>query len=180
MCNILFNIIYYPAYPRLFIATWSRRVSFEQTRPIIVSFVFVLIQFPTISCYMQTKGVNCALWDIVGYVASSRSSVQSRVIAVGVAVAVAVGIAVALIPTTVGISRSSTCCASSVGIGVGANLVYKLAVLIQKFVNLRLLLVYLGLLFPDDLQQIVILSRRLLDVLFVGSFRYRYFVEIGC
>ena len=95
-------------------------------------------------------------------------------------VAVAIGIVVALIPTTVGISTYSTCCASSDGIGVGADFVDELSVLIQQFINLCLLLVDLGLLFPDDLHQIFILSRHLLYVLFVGSCRYRYFAEIGC
>ena len=124
---------------------------------------------------MRTKGTNGALWKILGSVVGSRSSVRSRVIAVGVAVAVAVGIAVATIPTTVGISRSSTCCASSVGIGVAADFVDELSVLLQQFINLRLLLFDLGLLFPDDLQQIIILSRHLLDVLFIGSCCYHYF-----
>ena len=78
-------------------------------------------------------------------------------------------------PTTVGISSSSTCCASSVGIGGGANFVDEMAILFQKFINLRLLFVDLGLMFPDNLQQIVIFSRHLLDVPFVGSCRYRYF-----
>ena len=171
---MLFNIIYYLAYPRLFIATWPRRVSFEQTRLIIMSFIFVLIQFPTISCYMQTKGGNGAPWDIVGSVAGSCCIIRSCVIDVGVVVAVAVGIAVASIPTTAVISSLSTCCSSIVGICFGANFVDELVVLLQQFINLRLLLVYLGLLFPDNLQQIVILSRHLLDVLFVGSCRYRY------
>ena len=52
--------------------------------------------------------------------------------------------------------------------------------MLHKFTNLSLLLVDLGLLFSDDLQQIIILSRHLLYVLFVGSCRYRYFAEIGC
>ena len=56
----------------------------------------------------------------------------------------------------------------------------ELSVLLQQFINMRLLIVYLGLLFSDDLQHIVILSRHLLSVLFVGSCRYRYFAEIGC
>ena len=131
---------------------------------------------------MRTKGTNGALWAIVGPVVGSSSQIRSRVIAVsfGVAVVVAVGIAVASLPTTVGISRSSICCASSVVIGVGANFFDELAVLIQQFINMCLLLVYLGLLFPDDLQQIIILSRHLLDVLFVRCCRYRYFAEIGC
>ena len=84
-----------------------------------------------------------------------------------------------MIPTTVGIFISSTCCASIVGIGVGANFVDEMAVLIQQFLNLRPLLLYSGLLFPDDLQQIVILSRHLLDVLLVGCCHYLYFAEIG-
>ena len=56
----------------------------------------------------------------------------------------------------------------------------ELVVLLQQFMNLRLLLVYLVLMFPDDLQQIIVLSCHLLYVLFVGSCRYRYFAEIGC
>ena len=124
---------------------------------------------------MRTKGTNNSLWEIFGSVVSASTSVRYRVIAVGVAVAIAVGIAVASIPTPVGIFISSTCCASSVGIGGGANFVDEMAILIQKFINLRLLFVNLGLLFPDHLQQIVILSRHMLDVLFVGSCRYLYF-----
>ena len=116
-----------------------------------MSFAFVLIQFPTISCYMRTKGSNFVLWAIFGSVVGDSHSVRSRVIAVGVVVAVAVGIAVALVPTTVGISSSSTCCASSVGIGGGADFVDELPILLQKFINLRLLPVNLGLLFPDHL-----------------------------
>ena len=99
---------------------------------------------------MHTKGENGALREIVGSIVGASHSVQSHVIAVGAAVAIAGGIAVALIPTTVGILCSSTCCASHVGIG--ANFIYDLAVLLQKFINLRLMLVYLGLMFSDDLQ----------------------------
>ena len=117
-----------------------------------MSFVFVLIQFPTISCCMQTKGTNVALWAIFSSVVGASPSVRSRVVAVGVAVSVAVGIAFATVPTTVGISSSSTCCASSVGISGGADFVDELPILLQKFINLRLLLVYLGLMFPDHLQ----------------------------
>ena len=63
---------------------------------------------------MWTKGTNNALGEIVCSVAGGSCCVRSRFIAVGVAV---VGvIAVALIPTTVGILRSCTCWASSVGI----------------------------------------------------------------
>ena len=80
-----------------------------------MSFVLVLIQFPTISCYMLTKGGNGALWEIVSSVVGAIPSVRSRVIAVGVTVV--------LVPTTVGISGSSTCRASSVGIGGGADFV---------------------------------------------------------
>ena len=138
-------------------------------------FVFVLIQLPTITCYMRTKGENGELWAIVGSVVGAIPRVQSRVISVGVAVAVAVSIAVAWVPTKVGISSSSTCCASSVGIGCGADFVDELLILLQQLINLRLLFVDLGLLFPDHLQQIVILRRHLLDVLFVRSCRYRYF-----
>ena len=88
---------------------------------------------------MQTKGANGALWGIFG----SSYLIQYRVIAVGVAVAVAVaiGIAVALLSTMVGIFISSTCCASSVGISVGANFVNELAVMLQQFINMSLLLV---------------------------------------
>ena len=75
----------------------------------------------------------------------------------------------------VGIFSSTTCCASSVGIGGGANFFDELAVPLQKFINLRLLFFDLGLLFPDHHQQIVILSRHLLDVLFARSCCYRYF-----
>ena len=124
---------------------------------------------------MRTKGKNSAIWEIVGSAVGASPSIRSRVMVVGVAVAVAIGIVLSKIPTTVGISRSSTCCASSVGIVGGANFVDELAILIQQFINLRLLLVDLGLLCPDHLQKIVILSRHLLDVLFVGSCRYRYF-----
>ena len=60
------------------------------------------------------------------------------------------------------------------------NNFYELAVLLQQFINLRLLLVYLGLLFSDYLQQVVVLSCHLLYVLFVGRCRYRYFAEIVC
>ena len=83
-----------------------------------------------------------------------------------------------MIPTTVGIFCYSTCCAFS--IGIGANFVDDMAVMFQQFINLRLLLVDLGLLFPDDHQQIIILSRHLLYLIFVGSCRYHYFAEIGC
>ena len=124
---------------------------------------------------MRMKGTNGALWAIFGSVIGASPSVQSRVVAVGIAVAVAVGIAVATVPTTVGISSSSTCCASSVGIGGGADFVDDLTILLQQFINLRLLLVDLGLLFPDHLQQIIVLRHHLLDMLFVGSCRYRYF-----
>ena len=55
-----------------------------------------------------------------------------------------------------------------------------MAVLLQQIINMSLLIVDLGLMFPDNLQQIVILSRHLLDVLFVSSCRYRYFTYIGC
>ena len=116
---------------------------------------------------MRTKVTNVALWASVGYVVGAIPSVWSRVIAVGVTVA--------LVPNTVGVSGSSTCCASSVGMSGGADIVDELPILLQKFINLRLLLVNLGLLFPDHLQQIVILRRHLLDMLFVGSCRYRYF-----
>ena len=88
---------------------------------------------------MRTKGKNGALRVVVGSVVCAHHSVRSRVIAVGVAVAVTVGIAVALIPTTVGMFCYFTCCASSVGIG--ANFVYNLAVLLHQFINMRLLLV---------------------------------------
>ena len=74
-----------------------------------------------------------------------------------------------------GISSSSTCCASSVGIGVGADFVDELAILLQQLINFRLPFVDLGLLFPENLQQIVIFSRHLLAVPFVGSCCYRYF-----
>ena len=120
---MLFNIIYYPAYPQLFIATWPRRASFEQTLPIIMSFVFVLVQLPAIICYMRTKETNGALWSIVGSVVGYIPSVWSCVIIVGFRVAFDIGIVVAMIPTKVGISTYSTCCASSVGIGVGADFV---------------------------------------------------------
>ena len=129
---------------------------------------------------MSKKGENSALWEIVGSVVGAIPRVRSRVISVGFAVAVAVGIAVASIPTTVSILSPSTCCASSVGSGVRANFVDEMAVLLQKLINLLLLLVYLALLFPDDLPQIVIFSRHLLYVLFVANFHYRYFAEIGC
>ena len=82
-----------------------------------MSFAFVFIQLPTLSCCMQTKGTNGARRAIVGYVVGGSHSVRSRVIAIGLAVAVAVVIAVAKIPTTVGIFCSSTFCASSVDIG---------------------------------------------------------------
>ena len=124
---------------------------------------------------MRTKGT---LREFVGSVVGGSHSFQSRVIAVGVAVAVAIVIAFASIPTMVGIFCSSTCCASSVGIGT--NFVYELAVLLQQLINMRLMLVYLGLLFSDDLQQVVVLSCHLLYVLFVGRCRYRYFTEIVC
>ena len=124
---------------------------------------------------MCTKDKNGALWSIVGSVVGASPIVQYRVIDVGVVVAVAVDIVVASLPTTVGIFSSSTCCASSVVIGGGANFVDELAILLQQLINLRLIFVYLGLLFPDHLQEIVILRRHLLDVLFVGSCRYRYF-----
>ena len=67
-----------------------------------------------------------------------------------VGVAVAGVISVASIPTPVGIFRSCTCGASSVGIVT--NLVYKLAVFIQQFINLRLMAAYMYLLFYDELQ----------------------------
>ena len=140
----------------------------------------MLIQSPKISWCMRTKGTNGALREIVGSVVGASHSVRSRTIAVGVAVAVSIGIAVASIPTTVVILCSSICCVSSVGIGVGANFFDDLVVLLQEFINLRLILVDLGLLFPDDLQQIVILSRHLLYAIFVGSCRYRYFAQIIC
>ena len=142
-----------------------------------MSFVFVLIPFPTISCCIQTKGTNGALWSIFGSVVGASPIVRYRVIYVGVVVAVAVGIAVASVPTTVGIYSSSNCCASSVG--GGASFVDELAILLQQFINLRLLLVSLCLLFLHHLQQIIILHRHLLDVLFVGSCRYRYLTYIG-
>ena len=123
---------------------------------------------------MRNKGGNFALGAIVGPVVGVRHSVRSRVIVVGVAVAVV--IAVALIPTTVGIFCSCTCCASSVGIDT--NCFYDMAVLLQQFIDLRLLLVYLCLLFSDDLQQVVILRCHLWYVLFVGRCRYRHFAEI--
>ena len=127
---------------------------------------------------MRTKGENGALRAIVGSVVGASHKFRSRFITFGVTVAVAVGIAVSSIPNMVGIFCSSTCLASSVGIG--ANFFDELAVLLQQFINLRLLLVDLGLLFSDDLQQIVIFSRHMLYVRFVGSCRYCYFVEIGC
>ena len=85
------------------------------------------------------KGTNGELEAIVCSVAGGSYSVRSRFSAVGVAVASV--IAVASIPTTMGISPSCTCWASSVGIFT--NLVYELAVLLQQFINLRLLFVYL-------------------------------------
>ena len=124
---------------------------------------------------MRKKGTNGAIWEIVGSVVGASPCVRSRVVATGVAVSVAVGVAVALVPTTVAISSSSTCCASSVGIGGGADFVDEVDIMLQQFINLRLLLVNFVLLFPDHLQQIVVLRRRLLDMLFVGSCRYRYF-----
>ena len=128
---------------------------------------------------MRTKGTNGALRDIFGSVVGASHRFFSCVIAVGVVVAVAIGIAVGMIPTTVGIFCSSTCFTYSVGIGVVTNFVDDLDVLFQQLINMRLLLVDLGLLFPEDLYQIAILSRHLLYVLFVGSFRYRYFADVG-
>ena len=127
---------------------------------------------------MQMKGENGTLMEIVGSVVGVSHSFRSRAVAVGVTVAVAVVIAVASIPTTVGILCSSTCCASSVGIVT--NFVYDLVVLLQQFINLRLLLVDLVLLLSDDHQHVVVLSRHLLYVLFVGRCRYSYFAEIVC
>ena len=126
---------------------------------------------------MRAKGTNGTLWAIVCYFVGAIPSVRSPVISGGVAVAVVVGIAVASVPTTVGIYSSSNCCASSVG--GGASFVDELAILLQQFINLRLLLVSLCLLFLHHLQQIIILHRHLLDVLFVGSCRYRYLTYIG-
>ena len=120
---------------------------------------------------MQTKGTNCALRAIFGSIVDGRHSVHSRVIAVGVAVAVVVVIAIASIPTAVGIFCSSTCCASSVGIDT--NFFYDMAVLLQQFINFLLMLVDLGLIFSEHLQQVVVLSRHLLYVLFVGRCHYR-------
>ena len=120
---------------------------------------------------MRTKGANGALLEIGGSVVGARPGVRSRIVSIGVVVAVAVGIAVSVasFPTTVTISSSSTYFASSFGIGGGANFGDELPILIQKFINLRLLLVNLGLLFSDHLQQIIVLRRHLLDMLFVGS-----------
>ena len=120
---------------------------------------------------MRTKGTNGALWEIFGSIVDDSPSVRSRFVAAGVTVAVAVSIAVASVPTTVGIFSSSTCCASGVGIGGGAGFVDELPILLQQFINLSLLLVDLGLLFLDHLQR-----SHLLDMIFVGICRYRYFM----
>ena len=91
-----------------------------------------------------------ALWEIVGSVVGTSPGVRSRVVAVGVVVAVSIGIAVAvaLVPTTVAISSSFSCSASSFGIGGGADFGDELPILLQQFINLRLMLVNLGLLLP--------------------------------
>ena len=120
------------------------------------------------------KGTNGALGEIVCSVAGGSCSVRSRFISVGVAVAGV--IAVATIPTTVGIFGSCTCWPSSVGIVT--NLVDELAVLLQQFINMRLLFVNLCLLFPNDLQYVVVLCGHLLDVFLVGRCRYRHLAEI--
>ena len=101
---------------------------------------------------------------------------RSRVVVVGVVVAVV--ILVALILTSVGILCPCTSSASSVGFDT--KFVYKLAVLLQKFINLRLLFVNFCLLFSDDLQQVVVLRCHLMYVFLVGRFRYRHFAEIVC
>ena len=80
----------------------------------------------------------------------SLSAVAATATSIAVGVAVAGVISVATIPTTVGIFRSCTSGASRVGIVT--NLVYELAVLLQQFINLRLMFVYLYLLCSDDLQ----------------------------
>ena len=116
--------------------------------------------------------------EIIGYFVGGSHSVWYCVIAVDVAVDIAVVIAVATVPITVGILFSCTCCASSVGIGT--SFVYDLAVLLQQFINMCLLLVDLGLLFSDDLQQVIVLSCHLLYVLFVDHCRHRYLAEIVC
>ena len=85
-------------------------------------------------------------------------------------------IVVASIPITVGIFGSCTRCASSVDIGT--NFFDDMVVLLQEFINLRLILVDLGLLFPDDLQQVVVLRCHFLYVILVGRCRYRHFAEI--
>ena len=94
---------------------------------------------------MQTQEPNDALRSIVFFVVGGSHSVWSRVISVGVAVGVAVVIAVALIPTSVGIFCSCNCCVYSVGIGT--KFVYKLAVLLQQFINMRLLFIDCCLMF---------------------------------
>ena len=127
---------------------------------------------------MLTKGTNGTLREIVGSVIGGSHSVRSCIITVGVVFEVVIVIVVASIPTTAAIFCSCTCC--TVSVGIGTNFVYELAVLIHQFINMCLLLVDLGLLFSDDLQQVVVLSCHLLYVLFVSCCRYRYFAEIVC
>ena len=94
------------------------------------------------------EGGKRRTWGDFCSVVSGKYSVRSHFIAVGVSVADV--IAVALVPTTMGIFRSCTCWASIVGIVT--NFDDELSVLLQQFINLRLLFVYLCLLFSDDLQ----------------------------
>ena len=113
---------------------------------------------------------------IVCYVDGGSCSVRYCFIYIGVAVAGV--ILVALIHTLVGIFRSCTCWASSVGIVT--NLVDYLNVLLQQFIDLSLLLIYLSLLFPDDIQSVIVLCGHLLDVFLVGRCHYRHLADISC
>ena len=148
MINIMAIVIYYPAYPRLFIVNWTRRVSFEQRRPVIRSFALVFIQLPTINRCVWTEGTNGALGAIFCSVSGDSCILWTCFVADGVAVAGVVSIS--SIPTPMGIFRSCTCGASSVDIVT--NIIYELAILLQQFINLSLMFLYLFLLFPDDLQ----------------------------
>ena len=123
---------------------------------------------------MQTQSTNGALRAIVGSVVGGSHSGQPHVVVFGVVVAVV--IAVASILTFVGIFYP--CNYSTSSVGIGTKFVYKLAVLLQKFINLRLMFVNLCLLFSDNLQQVVVFCCHLLYVLLVGRFRYRHFTEI--
>ena len=97
---------------------------------------------------MRTEGTKGALRAIFGSVVGGIHSGRSRF-----GTAVAVVIAIAPIPTKGGIFCSCTCSTSSVGIGT--KFVYELAVILQQFINLRLLFVNLCLLFSDDLLKVV-------------------------